>query len=419
MFSQLPMYQRSGASAYKDNLDNTLRMDEYFGHPHRKFRSIHIAGTNGKGSVSHMLASILQEAGYRTGLYTSPHLVDFRERIKVNGAMISQEKVVSFVERSRELIERIQPSFFEMTVAMAFDYYATEKIDYAVVEVGLGGRLDSTNIITPELSVITNIGLDHVAILGDTLAKIAGEKAGIIKSGVPAVIGRRHEEYDEVFRAKAEQTGSPICWAGDVVKVERTAYNNAFQTVDVYVEGRLTYNDLKVPLPGIYQLENIATVVAAVENLRKTGTEISDEAVCKGLEGVVVNTGLHGRWQVLSERPLIICDTGHNEDGIRRVAEQLAQISAGRKHLVIGMVSDKDVSKVLQLLPKDAVYYFTRASIPRSLDPVELQKIAGEYGLMGTIYPSVKSALDAAKIKCGDNDLIFIGGSTFVVAEVV
>ena len=419
LFSQLPMYQRSGASAYKDNLDNTLRMDEYFGHPHRKFHSIHIAGTNGKGSVSHMLASILQEAGYRTGLYTSPHLIDFRERIKVNGEMIREEDVVDFVEKSRDIIETVQPSFFEMTVAMAFNYFAVQNIDFAVVEVGLGGRLDSTNIITPELSVITNIGLDHVAILGDTLAKIAAEKAGIIKPGVPAVIGRRHEEYDEVFLTKAGQNGSPICWAVDCVKVERTAYSHAFQTVDIYVEDKLTYKDLRVPLPGIYQLENIATVVAAIESLRKTGSGISAEALCRGIERVITNTGLHGRWQVLSEKPLIICDTGHNEDGIRKVAEQLAQIPAVKKHLVIGMVSDKDVSKVLQLLPKDGVFYFTRASIPRSLDPVELRDIAGKYGLKGDIYPDVKSAVEAAKIKCGDNDLIFIGGSTFVVAEVV
>src|SRR5690606_5651949 len=250
-------------------------------------------------------------------------------------------------------------------------------------------------------------------------AKIAAEKAGIIKPGVPAVIGRRHEEYDEVFLTKAGQNGSPICWAVDCVKVERTAYSHAFQTVDIYVEDKLTYKDLRVPLPGIYQRENIATVVAAVERLRKTGSGIRAEALCRGIERVITNTGLHGRWQVLSEKPLNICDTGQNEDGRRKVGEQLAQMPAVKKHVVIGMVSDKNVNKVLQLLPKDGVYYFTRASIPRSLDPVELRDIAGKYGLKGDIYPDVKSAVEAAKIKCGDNDLIFIGGSTFVVAEVV
>lgn len=419
LFTQLPMYQRNGAAAYKDNLENTLKMDSYFGHPHLKFRSIHVAGTNGKGSVSHLLASVLQEAGYRTGLYTSPHLVDFRERIRVNGEMIPQDKVVDFVEKHGQLIDEIGPSFFEMTVAMAFDYFAKEEVEVAVVEVGLGGRLDSTNIITPMLSVITNIGMDHVAILGDSLWKIAGEKSGIIKEGVPVVIGKRQESCAAVFYEKAKELNSPISWGGDKIRVEQRAYANRYQLVDIFRGEQLLFEKVKLPLPGPYQSENLATVIASLEELRKGGLRIDDESILKGIEGVIVNTGLQGRWQVLSDKPLTICDTGHNEDGIRSVMSQLLLIPASRLHIVIGMVSDKDVDNVLRLFPSDAVYYFTWASIPRSLAPELLRDAGAVYGLEGGVYGDVKSAIAAARENAADNDLIFIGGSTFVVAEAI
>lgn len=419
LFTQLPMYQRSGAAAYKDNLENTLKMDSYFGHPHLKFRSIHVAGTNGKGSVSHLLASVLQEAGYRTGLYTSPHLVDFRERIRVNGEMIPQDRVVDFVVKHGQLIDEIGPSFFEMTVAMAFDYFAKEEVEVAVVEVGLGGRLDSTNIINPMLSVITNIGMDHVAILGDSLRKIASEKAGIIKEGVPVVIGKRQESCAVVFSEKAKELNAPVSWAGDKIRVEQIAYANRYQLVDTFREEQLIFEKVKLPLAGPYQSENLATVIASLEELRKGGLKIDDESILKGIEGVIGNTGLQGRWQVLSDKPLTICDTGHNEDGIRSVMSQLLLIPASRLHIVIGMVSDKDVDNVLRLFPSDATYYFTRASIPRSLAPELLRDAGAVYGLKGSVYADVKSAIAAARENAADNDLIFIGGSTFVVAEAI
>ncbi|WP_026473766.1 bifunctional folylpolyglutamate synthase/dihydrofolate synthase [Alkaliflexus imshenetskii] len=419
LFDQLPMYQRTGASAYKNNLDNTLKLDAWFDHPHTRFKTIHVAGTNGKGSVSHMLASVLQEAGYKTGLYTSPHLRDFRERIRVNGLMISEDEVVRFVTENRTIIDDVSPSFFEMTVAMAFNHFANEKVDVAVIEVGLGGRLDSTNIITPELSIITNIGLDHMSLLGNTLESIASEKAGIIKSGIPVVIGRTQEEIHHVYLKKTEACNTSMRYADEAYKAVQKQMSTNAQTVDILSKAHGTIADLKLPLPGNYQLENIQTVVAATSQLIQSGFTINEQHLRLGVENVIVNTGLEGRWQILSHAPLTICDTGHNEDGIRSIVTQLEQMKYEQLHMVIGVVSDKDVDSMLQLLPKNAAYYFTRANIPRSLDAEELKNKALKAGLQGNSYPNVPLAMDAAKKNAKVNDLIFIGGSTFVVADAI
>lgn len=419
LFNQLPMFQRSGPSAYKDNLDNTLRLDEWFGHPHRRFKTIHVAGTNGKGSVSHMLASVLQEAGFKTGLYTSPHLRDFRERIRINGGMIPEAAVTNFVKNHRAIIEEISPSFFEMTVAMAFDYFAAQQVEVAVIEVGLGGRLDSTNIIQPEVSVITNIGMDHIALLGDTLPLIAREKAGIIKDNTPVVIGQTQEVVMPVFREVAEQRGAPLVIADNhfnAVLKKRTIAN---QVLDIYRQGLPYIKDLQLPLPGQYQLLNVPTVCAVVDQLILKGYPIMVEQVQQGLNRVVDNTGLAGRWQVLGEHPAIVCDTGHNEDGIKEVVAQIKATPHERLHIVFGMVNDKAITPVLKLLPLEAVYYFTQAQIPRSLDAHVLMQTAEGLGLKGRAFTSVEAAYTEAKKNAGFNDLIFIGGSTFVVAEVV
>lgn len=419
LFDQLPMYQRTGASAYKNNLDNTLKLDAWFDHPHTRFKTIHVAGTNGKGSVSHMLASVLQEAGYKTGLYTSPHLRDFRERIRVNGLMISEDEVVRFVTQNRTIIDDVSPSFFEMTVAMAFNHFANEKVDVAVIEVGLGGRLDSTNIITPELSIITNIGMDHMSLLGNTLESIASEKAGIIKSGIPVVIGRTQEEIHHVYLQKTEACSTTMRYADEAYKAVQKQMSTSTQTVDIHSKAHGTISALKLPLPGNYQLENIQTVVAATSQLIQSGFNINEQHLRLGVENVIVNTGLEGRWQILSHAPLTICDTGHNEDGIRSIVAQLEQMKYEQLHMVIGVVSDKDVDSMLQLLPKNAAYYFTRANIPRSLDAEELKIKALKAGLQGNSYPNVPSAMNAAKKNAKVNDLIFIGGSTFVVADAI
>ncbi len=415
LFSQLPMYQRSGQAAYKADLVNTLALDKYFGHPHRTFRTIHVAGTNGKGSVSHLLASILQAAGYRTGLYTSPHLVDFRERIKIDGRMISEEDVVHFTDHHRGLIERVAPSFFEMTVAMAFDYFARKEVDVAVVEVGMGGRLDSTNIITPDLSVITNIGLDHTMFLGDSLRSIAGEKAGIIKPGVPVVVGRYQEEIEDVFRDKAKKQRAPIYFARDLAVLKSVREQPEYQ--EVTVEAKFGSGIYRLPLLGSYQQENFGTVLAALNILNQSWYELKPESVMKGVADVVKNTGLQGRWQKLSDHPLMICDTGHNADGISGVVKQLEQTRKEKLHIVWGMVNDKDVMSVMKLLPRDANYYFTQAAIPRAMDATLLAAAGYEAGLKGEIHPNVSEAVKNAKKNAGDNDLIFIGGSTFVVAD--
>lgn len=419
LFEQLPMFQRAGASAYKNNLDNTHRLDQYFGFPHRKFKSIHIAGTNGKGSVSHMLASILQEAGYKTGLYTSPHLKDFRERIKVNGVMISEEKVVGFVNDHTELIKEMKPSFFEMTVAMAFDYFAKEKVDVAVIEVGLGGRLDSTNIITPLLSVITNIGMDHVSILGNALEAIAKEKAGIIKPEIPVIIGRNQKELQPLFDSIAENNKTATHYSSNNSRVVTHEVLNGFCRLDVWRGEELVLSNLKFPLLGSYQKENILTVLTSVELLVLQGYEISRDQIKNGLEKVIENTQLMGRWQILGYNPTIICDTGHNVDGVKIVIEQLTQEKYGKLHIVLGMAEDKDVNEILSLLPIDAIYYFTCADSPRSLDPDKLKEMGAIYHLQGKSYKSVHEALMSAKKNASSNDLVFIGGSTFVVAEAI
>jgi len=415
LFEQLPMYQRTGKAAYKSGLENTYALDRHFGHPHRKYKTIHVAGTNGKGSVSHLLASILQSAGYRTGLYTSPHLLDFRERIRVDGQMIQEQAVTDFVKKNQAILEQLHPSFFEMTVAMAFDYFAHQEIDVAVVEVGLGGRLDSTNIIMPDLSVITNIGMDHTMFLGHTLAAIAGEKAGIIKDGIPVVIGRYQEEIAEVFEQVASGRGAPLYFAPQVFRINGVERDDFYQRVSVTSD--FFSGTFSLPLLGSYQQENLLTVLMSVVLLREKGYSIDPSVLSEGVEKVTEQTGLSGRWQVVSRDPMTVCDTGHNADGIERVMGQLKSVAHERIHIVWGMVNDKDTHSILKLLPKDACYYFTRASIPRALDEKRLGEEAEKMGLKGETYPRVGLAVSAAKKNAADKDLIFIGGSTFVVAE--
>ena len=415
LLEQLPMYQRQGKAAYRADLDNALEMDSYFGHPHRQYRTIHVGGTNGKGSVSHLLASILQSAGYRTGLYTSPHLVDFRERIRVNGEKIPEEDVVQFVENHGDMLEKLHPSFFEMTMGMAFEHFAREKVDVAVVEVGMGGRLDSTNIISPDLTIITNIGLDHTMFLGDTLEAIAREKAGIIKTGVPVVVGRYQAETADVFREKAREVNAPLMFAGEVFDLVESAVQANEQLITV-VSDRVT-ETFALPLTGAAQQENLTTVLAATRQLHNLNYTISDAVVHHGIEEVVKQTGLQGRWQKISDHPLVICDTAHNTDGLRQVMNQIKEGDYGQVHIVWGMVNDKDVKEILNLLPGGAFFYFTQASIPRALDAKELYRAARKIGLKGEVFTSVEKAVDAAKKNASDNDLIFIGGSTFVVAE--
>ncbi|MCU0472516.1 MAG: bifunctional folylpolyglutamate synthase/dihydrofolate synthase [Bacteroidales bacterium] len=420
LYSRLPAYHRIGKAAYKDSLDNILALDKYFGHPHLKFKTIHVAGTNGKGSVSHMIASVLQEAGYRTGLYTSPHLRDFRERIRINGEMIPESEVVLFVQSHRSIIDSLKPSFFEMTVAMAFDYFAREKVDIAVIEVGLGGRLDSTNIIIPLISVITNIGHDHMDILGDTMEKVASEKAGIIKKGVPVVIGETQPETKKVFTAVAEEKGSEIIFA------DRN-FSCFFEDSESIKGGRrYMINDLQdnrkysgtIPLGGDYQQKNIQTLFGFYKSVKGT-LKISERNLKEGIKKVVINTGLQGRWQILSTDPLTICDTGHNKEGLEYVIRQIMKYTPANLHLIIGFVSDKDLTSVLPLFPVKANYYFTKATVLRALDENELRLKASRYGLVGNSYPDVNMALKAAQEKASKDDLIFIGGSTFVVAEII
>jgi dihydrofolate synthase/folylpolyglutamate synthase len=419
LYSQLPMFHRIGKAAYKANLDNTIALDEYFGHPHRKFKTIHIAGTNGKGSISHILASILQKAGYKTGLYTSPHLKDFRERIKINGKEIQQQKIVEFVEKHKAFFEPIQPSFFELTVAIAFDFFAKEKVDVAVVETGLGGRLDSTNIILPKLSIITNISNDHSQFLGDTLEKIAGEKAGIIKRSVPVVIGESQKATDHVFIKKASEMDSSIYFANQKYRVgDEIVRHDQMQIFQVFQGNQICFPELKLDLNGLYQKKNAVTVFQSIEILRQKGFKIHKNDIYQGFENAAQSTGLYGRWQTLGHNPLIICDTGHNEAGIAEILEQIKTITFNKLHFVFGVVEDKDIDRILEMLPVNAIYYFCRASIPRALDEKILRKKAALFGLEGQSYASVKLALHSAKENAQNKDFIFIGGSTFVVAEV-
>ena len=396
MFQQLPMYQQVGSKAYRVDLSNIHKLAAQLEQPHQKFKSIHVAGTNGKGSVSHMLASVLQEAGYKVGLYTSPHLKDFRERIKINGEMIPEAAVVEFIGANKAFFERESLSFFEMTVGMAFKYFAEEKVDIAVIEVGLGGRLDSTNIISPELSVITNIGFDHVAILGNTLPKIAAEKGGIIKNNTPVVIGEFQEETFPVFKEIAAAKKAPLYLAEDF-------------------SGTLFPSDLK----GHYQQKNIRTVTMALEVLKDLGWQVEEEDKQRGLKNVIFNTGLRGRWEILQEEPRVICDTAHNKEGLVYAMKQLQEEDFAQLHLVLGVVNDKDLDAVLPLFPEIAKYYFSRPNVPRGLAAVELQKKAAENGLFGEVYNSVSEAYEAALSEASAKDVIYVGGSTFTVAEII
>lgn len=422
LYSRLPMFSKLGASAIKKDLFNIAELCKRLNNPQNQFKTIHVAGTNGKGSVSHMIAAILQTAGYKTGLYTSPHLRDFRERIRIDGKMVSENNVIQFVKQQQKDIEEIEPSFFEVTVAMAFQYFANEKVDIAVIEVGLGGRLDSTNIINPLLSVITNIGYDHTNILGNTLPEIAYEKAGIIKSGIPVVIGERHQETDPVFINKAGETSSDIVFASDEWTTENHVLkpqNDGLLHLKAIQRSNNSMLDIDLDLTGVYQLKNLRTVLSSVIQLRSQGFNITNEHIKSALKQVKNLTGLMGRWETLSREPLIICDTGHNEHGIKEVVKNIQKTSYNKLHMVIGMVKDKDITKVLSLLPSKAEYYFCQPDIERAKPANELAHEALAFNLKGNVYSSVKDAVEAAKMKAEKNDLIFIGGSTFVVAEII
>jgi dihydrofolate synthase/folylpolyglutamate synthase len=419
IFSKLPMFSRIGTAAYRKDLVNTIRLSEFLGRPERSFPTVHVAGTNGKGSTSHMLAAIFQSAGYRTGLYTSPHLKDFRERIKVNGQMIREDFVVDFVQRIRLLSETIDPSFFEVTVAMAFDYFAVEQVDIAIVEVGLGGRLDSTNIIVPELSVITNIGYDHMNMLGDTLPAIAAEKAGIIKRQTPVVIGEHHHDTAPVFEQKAGDEDAPLTYADQQRFVSDWRYHRHHLIAEVSTSPVSDDKEIyQLDLPGIYQTKNLITVLAATHLLRAKGWKLEPAAVHHGLQHVKKLTGLHGRWELVDEHPDVILDVAHNEDGIRQLVRQIEVTDHEELHIVIGMVGDKDIQRALALLPSTARYYFTRADIPRALPEEKLAGQARSYGLQGNTYPSVAEALKAARAHAKARDLVIVCGSVFVVGEV-
>ena len=412
LYDRLPVFHLVGSTAYKPGLENTHRLMDYLGNPHLKFHSIHVAGTNGKGSVSHYMAAILQEAGYKVGLYTSPHLVDFGERIKINGQMIEQEYVIEFIQRHIEAIESIQPSFFELTMAMAFSYFADKHVDIAVIEVGLGGRLDSTNIISPELSIITNIGFDHVEFLGDSLPQIAAEKAGIIKPGIPVVIGESLPETKPVFVLKSLEMQSDIIFAED----------DDIPVLTRYEQDKMIFNYRKQEfgsgLNGIYQLRNLATIFSAIKVLNnRTTFKVSDEALKKGIEHICKLTGLRGRWELLSDKPKVIADTGHNVPGIQAIVNQLKNQHYKTLRIVIGMVNDKDISGVLKLLPIDAVYYFTQAQVKRALPANELKAKAMNYNLSGWSFGAVKDAVNKAIFDANADDLLLITGSNFVVGE--
>lgn len=412
LYTRLPVFHFVGGEAFKPGLDKSIAMMEHFGNPHRQYKTIHIGGTNGKGSVSHMLSAILQLAGYKTGLYTSPHLVDFGERIRVNGEMIDKEFVVDFVSSNMEYLEEMQPSFFEATMTLSFDYFANQKVDVAIVEVGLGGRLDSTNIIKPELTVITNVSQDHEQFLGETLPEIAYEKAGIIKTGVPVVIGEENPVSAPVFLAKAEEMESEMTFADSTESVEFVEYSYGKMIVESSSFGKLSSG-----LTGNFQLKNLATLLEAVKQLRKAGFEISDEHISEGVDRVLELSGLQGRWQVLLENPTVIMDSGHNIAAIENIVKQLEAQEKENLRIVIGMAGDKNVESVLALLPKDAHYYFTAADSPRSYKADLLGEKATQFGLKGSVYSSVNEAIKTALTDADDNDLVFIGGSNFVVGE--
>lgn len=415
LFNVTPLFQNIGKDAYKEGLDNTIILDNHFNNPHKKFRTIHIAGTNGKGSCSHTIAAILQSAGYKTGLYTSPHLIDFSERIKVNGEPIEKEFVIDFVKQNKDFFEPLHPSFFELTTAMAFLYFAEKKVDVAVIEVGLGGRLDCTNIITPDLSIITNISFDHTQFLGNTLKDIAKEKAGIIKEKKPVIIGEYTPETKTVFEDKAKSTNSDIIFAEDNKLIN--GYKQTENGLLLYKSDKI--KDLYGELNGLYQVKNTNTILNAVYKLIGLGYNIDETNIKNGFRNVCHLTGLMGRWQKLEENPTIICDTGHNIGGMKYIVEQLSRMKYDKLHIIIGMVNDKDISGVISLLPKNAKYYFTQASVKRALPAEQVKEIANNHGLKGEAYSSVEKALTIAKNNAKENDLIFIGGSTFIVADLI
>ena len=419
LYTQTPLFQNVGQEAYKEGLYNSVTIDRHLGCPHKLFKTIHVAGTNGKGSVSHTLAAILQPAGYKTGLYTSPHLTDFRERIRVNGKLISPDYVIRFIQNNRDFMEPLHPSFFEVTTAMAFSWFADQEVDVAVIETGLGGRLDCTNIIKPVLSIITNIGLDHTKFLGNTLQQIAFEKAGIIKKNVPAIIGEHTEETRQVFERKAEEVGARIVFAQDNCKIISHNYISP---------GKVIYETSALPalesgLSGLCQEKNANTILTALDELKRRRFKIPETAIRKGFKDVCRMTGLRGRWQLISKKPDIICDTGHNSHGLKYISRHLEELSArqesGQLRIVIGMVNDKDVSEVLSLMPRNAIYYFTQASVQRALDAGRLRDLAREKGLNGRVFRTVAQAVSTAQREAEPEDLIFVGGSTFVVADLL
>ncbi|MBR4849139.1 MAG: bifunctional folylpolyglutamate synthase/dihydrofolate synthase [Bacteroidaceae bacterium] len=414
LFNCAPPFQQVGGAAYKEGLSTTIKLDDHLDNPHRKFRTIHIAGTNGKGSTSHTLAAILQESGYKVGLYTSPHLIDFRERMRVNGKPASKEYVIEFVEKHRLFFEPLQPSFFELTTAMAFNYFAEQQVDVAIIEVGLGGRLDCTNIITPELCVITNISLDHTQFLGSTLQEIASEKAGIIKSGIPVVIGETTPETKEVFAQKAKECKAPITFAE-----EEALLTSSTPTENGYEYESATFGKFTGELGGDYQQKNTNTLLSAINILREKGFVITEESLRKGFTNVCTLTGFMGRWQRIQEMPRVVCDAGHNIGGIKYITEQLARVECKALRIVFGMVNDKDITSVLKMMPKDATYYFTQASIKRAMPAENLKEMAKEYGLTGSCHATVGDALQAAISDSNDEDFIFVGGSCFIVADLL
>jgi dihydrofolate synthase/folylpolyglutamate synthase len=417
LYNKLPMFTRMGAKAYKADLTNTIALCTSLGNPQNKIKTVHIAGTNGKGSTSHMLAAIFQKCGYKTGLYTSPHLKDFRERIKVNGEMITENFVTEFVEATKSFSEEINPSFFELTFVMALEYFVYYNVDIAIIETGLGGRLDSTNVITPEVSIITNIGYDHTDILGDTLEKIAFEKAGIIKEKVPVIIGETKFETKRVFLDKAEEKNAPVFFAQEKYKVVSANYLNEKLLLEVNDVGKNSVSGYLLDLPGLYQAKNFLTVLTATDIL-KENFSLTDTNIKQAVDHVKKLTGLHGRWEIISRHPLIILDVAHNVDGIQQLVNQIQISSYNNLHIIFGMVKDKEIEKVLALLPKQASYYFTRAQIPRALPENELLERADKFRLKGNAYSEVNEALEAARNNASADDLIIVCGSVFVVGEV-
>ena len=419
LYTQTPLFQNVGQEAYKEGLYNTVTIDRHLGCPHKLFKTIHVAGTNGKGSVSHTLAASLQASGLKTGLYTSPHLTDFRERIRVNGKPVSPDYVVKFIENNKDFLEPLHPSFFEVTTALAFSWFAEQEVDIAVIETGLGGRLDCTNIITPVISVITNIGYDHMKFLGDTLGQIAFEKAGIIKKNVPVIIGEHTDETRKVFERKAEEVGTKIVFAQDNCKIISHKYVNPSKVV----YETTSMDSLESGLAGLCQEKNANTILTAIDELKHKRFDLPESAIRKGFKDVCRMTGLRGRWQLVSKKPDIICDTGHNSHGLKYIAKHLEELSskpgAGQLRIVMGMVNDKDVSEVLAIMPRNARYYFTQASVKRALDASSLREMARQSGLTGRVYSSVPQAVMAAQREASAQDLIFVGGSTFVVADLL